>query len=468
MISTLTLLSFLDANSHRSRKPMKEMIRHQNPRMNRPGVKAAPAVPGQMHASAQRTKLRKEDGFVGKTIAKIELSCSGKAKDRPRDSNPRGKSKIPAPAPAPTRPKRCPGDSLDHPFINDIPTVVIRIPSTPPPQAPTERVFRDRDEKLTKAIIANPPSAPTKRKFEGRDGALVAATRDGKLIADTKNGTATAPRAPQIARAPQAPRARQATKDLATARQAPQATQDLSSLRPSLPYRRMHYLRRLGEGGEGYADLFRLHNPRTLLVVKTFKETPQLVRLRGSEHAKPLEAHILNDILGPHPRILKLYDYIHNARATMMFYEFCELNTLQEVIENYWKHGMRVPEGFIWHVFLQMAEALAYIHTGISTIPSVASINTNKNFKPITHRDIKPENIFLRNPSPSSAKMQKTETASAEGNGDGNGYPDLALADWGLATHLQGNSNPVGTLQFQGPEVPAQTREGDLWALGSV
>ncbi|KAL8954367.1 MAG: hypothetical protein Q9183_007164 [Haloplaca sp. 2 TL-2023] len=399
------------------------MIRHQNPYMNRPGVKPAPP-PRQIHAVAatvaalKPTKTQKPDGFVCKTIARIELTCNKKtmrARDRPDDEKPL-KSKIPVPAPP--RPARRPGDSLGHPcVVDDIPAVVIRIPSTPPPPpaAPTAKKFPDRDAKLTTAIISSPPCAPTKRKFSERDGK--------SMTAATNKRHATNPN-----------------------------ILDLSRLRPTLPYRRRHYIRRLGEGGEGHCDLFRLHSPHTLLVIKTFKETPQLIWLTPSEQ-KPLEAYIMQDILVPHPRILKLHDYVHTKRTTMLFYEFCEYNTLQEVTENYWAHGIKVPEAFVWHVFCQLAEALAFIHTGHSTIGDVASIGGCKNFTPITHRDIKPENIFLRRPV------------------EGSCMPDVALADWGLATHLSGNTNQdyaVGTPSFQGPEVPRQTREGDLWALGAV
>ncbi|KAL8685740.1 MAG: hypothetical protein Q9218_007570, partial [Villophora microphyllina] len=161
---------------------------------------------------------------------------------------------------------------------------------------------------------------------------------------------------------------------------------------PSIPHQRMHRLRRIGAGGEGYCDLFQLHHPpQTLLAVKTLKKTPQLILHQSNKH-KPLEAYVLQDILRPHPRILRLYGYTHNSITTRMYYEYCPLNTLQEVVENHCKRDLKIPEAFIWHAFQQLAEALAYIHLGKSSHPDSPSISEEEHFAPILHRDIKPEN----------------------------------------------------------------------------
>ncbi|KAL8809193.1 MAG: hypothetical protein Q9223_007955 [Gallowayella weberi] len=127
------------------------------------------------------------------------------------------------------------------------------------------------------------------------------------------------------------------------------STQDhsaLAGLRPRLPHQRLHFIRRIGHGGEGHCDLFRIHAaPQTLLAVKTLTRTPELVRHKNNKR-KPLEAHILQDILStPHPHI-------------------CGLGDLQDVIEAYFSRNVTIPEGFIWHVYLGIAKALAYLHTG--------------------------------------------------------------------------------------------------------
>ncbi|KAL8751500.1 MAG: hypothetical protein Q9199_006372, partial [Rusavskia elegans] len=236
----------------------------------------------------------------------------------------------------------------------------------------------------------------------------------------------------------------------------------LSALRPRLPHQRMHYLRRLGDGGEGHIDLFRLHCPfQTLLAVKTLKRTPDLICHKNNKR-KPLEAHILQDLLPtPHPHIVQMFGYTCTPRKTILIYEYCSLGDLQDLLENYFARSVNIPEGFIWHVYLAIAKALAYLHMGYiaqSSPPGSSVEDTddwtlqmyNKPWTPILHRDIKPENIFFR-PSTSSP------------------YPTPLLADFGLATPQTPNPYECsGTFSYQGPEIPTQTAASDLWSLGAT
>ncbi|KAL8837207.1 MAG: hypothetical protein Q9176_005838 [Flavoplaca citrina] len=240
----------------------------------------------------------------------------------------------------------------------------------------------------------------------------------------------------------------------------------LSALRPRLPHQRMHFLCRLGDGGEGHIDLFRLHcPPQTLLAIKTLKRTPDLI-FHKNKTRKPLEAHILQDLLPtPHPHIVQMFGYTCTPRKTMMIYEYCSLGDLQDVLESHFKRQALIPEGFIWHIYLAVAKALAYLHTGYITPSHHLNSPANSDadslallqkfdepWTPILHRDIKPENIFLRpSPSPSSP------------------YPTPLLADFGLATHRTPKPYECsGTFTYQGPEIPTQTAASDLWSLGAT
>ncbi|KAL8748977.1 MAG: hypothetical protein Q9184_006994, partial [Pyrenodesmia sp. 2 TL-2023] len=176
--------------------------------------------------------------------------------------------------------------------------------------------------------------------------------------------------------------------------------------KPRIPYRRMKLVCRLGAGGEGHCDLFRLHTPPNLLLaVKTLTTTPTLITPTSSQKPKPLEAHILQDLLPPHPRIVHLHDYTHRTLQTRLFFEYCPLGDLQDIIDSHFKRRIRVPEGFIWHAFLQLAEAVHHLHT--------AAKDAEGKHVTILHRDIKPGNVLLRPPS-SSCK-----------------YPDIVLTDFG-------------------------------------
>lgn len=67
-----------------------------------------------------------------------------------------------------------------------------------------------------------------------------------------------------------------------------------------------------------------------------------------------------------------------------------------------------IPEPFIWHAFIGLADALAYLQTGG---PGA------RNWIPILHRDVKPDNVLLR----SRSTIGSTK------------YPYCILSDFGLA-----------------------------------
>ncbi|KAI4173503.1 MAG: hypothetical protein LQ346_008407, partial [Caloplaca aetnensis] len=216
---------------------------------------------------------------------------------------------------------------------------------------------------------------------------------------------------------------------------------------PRIPHRRMTLLSRLGSGGEGHCDLFRLHTPpHTLFAVKTLTTAPTLIPHPLTKQRKPLEAYILQDLLPAHPRLIRLHDYTHRTLQTRLYFEYCPLGDLQELIDRHFKRGVRVPEDFVWHVFRQLAEAVDHLHTA-------ARDHAGKHI-PILHRDIKPGNVLLR-------------PSSTEGD---DMYPDIVLTDFGCSTPYApspaASTACVGSLTYQGPETPLQNSASDIWSLG--
>ncbi|KAI0107249.1 kinase-like domain-containing protein [Nemania sp. FL0031] len=157
-----------------------------------------------------------------------------------------------------------------------------------------------------------------------------------------------------------------------------------------------------------------------------------------------------------------------------VYMEHCDRGTLDDLIRVYRdKKKMhdqdRIPESFIWHAFLGLADALGYLQTGQSYISMPLEKNNRSDWKPIVHCDIKPGNIFLRSrDTPGSTKPFYT-----------------LLADFGLMGHEPeilpgGYCKSYGTVEFHAPELafdpyPIGSQKGlmasphtiksDVWAL---
>ncbi|KAI4148966.1 MAG: hypothetical protein L6R39_002639 [Caloplaca ligustica] len=211
------------------------------------------------------------------------------------------------------------------------------------------------------------------------------------------------------------------------------------------PYREVNhttykFIKTVGVGGQGHADLYQSTRDGTYRVCKT---------MRRAGYGTPMEASILMDILDPHRRIIEMRSFICTNYYTHFWYEYCPNGDLQDLMDAYTARRAKIPESFIWHVYMQVADALAYIHTGYDRLLYDGG-RPPSHFKPIVHRDVKPPNIFLR---PNGGSI----------------YPDLVLADFGLATTetRSGERFYLGTPVWQPPELPLHTPQSDIWSLGA-
>ena len=202
-------------------------------------------------------------------------------------------------------------------------------------------------------------------------------------------------------------------------------------------------IRKIGEGGQGKLWIVERKSDRKRLVRKEQKT----YHMYGSV---PSEMYIFENVLTPHPRII---DFDHasymNANGTLVLYfEHCKGGDLHQYIPR--GGGRGVSEQFLWRVFIQIADALAFLHYGYNR--SAKDPNTPpRKWRRVVHRDIKPENIFLRHKLTSS-----------------NPDPELVLGDFGLATLNQETADGCGTHEWCGPEFPVMAKENDVWALGGI
>ncbi len=171
-----------------------------------------------------------------------------------------------------------------------------------------------------------------------------------------------------------------------------------------------------------------------------------------------------------HPNICEYVDAFDSKEppAAGLFMEYCDLGTIDGVIDKYHKQQASrnipdtwraIPEAFIWKTLFQLADALQYLHHGISF--SSGSLTPAEGWRTILHRDVKPSNIFIK----SSPNKPLSEY-----------YPKLVLGDFGLAIQRTMEVKKewedvnffVGTLPFQPPQSPEHSARGDVWSLGAV
>lgn len=152
----------------------------------------------------------------------------------------------------------------------------------------------------------------------------------------------------------------------------------------------------------------------------------------------------------------------HGYGYGSIFMQYCELGSLDGLISRYRRKGKHLgDEGFLWKVFWDIAVALCYLNTGVSTreISSYAeagnSVRRKENWDRIYHRDIKPDNVFL------TWNVQR----------DGGVYPTVVLGDFGCSISdyelSAGPTNKAGTPCFASPEFHTQS-SSDVYSLGLV
>jgi serine/threonine protein kinase len=161
-------------------------------------------------------------------------------------------------------------------------------------------------------------------------------------------------------------------------------------------------------------------NERELQILKTLPKCNHVVSLLAYEMHQP------------------------SPQQASLFFQWYPLGDVHDWKESFKdRNNKQVPETFIWRLFIQMSQALAFIHKGYGT--------NARDWTPLIHRDIKPENIMVA--------MVGT-------------YPSFKLNDFGVSKLMNPGSHldsTCGTYIWQPPELPRiNTTAADIWSLGAV
>lgn len=181
-----------------------------------------------------------------------------------------------------------------------------------------------------------------------------------------------------------------------------------------------------------------------LFVVKKIIRMPSHVEERRSFEARALA--LLPDCNRIARPLVDLAMGPDEDHATIIFEHYPLGDLKQWKLHNFDERNNKpVTESFIWRCFIQMSQALAFIHNSIGPDPD------EKRYC-LLHRDIKPENILVVN--------------------NGTTYPSFLLHDFGCARiYIESRADEpsyCGTYKWQPPENPRiNTAEADIWALGA-
>ena len=198
-------------------------------------------------------------------------------------------------------------------------------------------------------------------------------------------------------------------------------------------------IKALGTGGQGECHLVERRSDGRKFVRKVSHTFPI------TSSGQPLEARILQEVLGQHKRAIKLVEYTVAEDYLITIYDFYPGGDLLPCLP---RRNERQSESFVWCIFFQLADVLAYLHEGFDyKNPFKAPLN----WQPVIHCDIKPENVFLRE------------------HPRDNPYPNVVLGDFGLATLYPGK-HCSGTDIYHSPELEktGNTKASDVWALGAT
>ncbi|KAG4025572.1 hypothetical protein MFRU_054g00010 [Monilinia fructicola] len=137
------------------------------------------------------------------------------------------------------------------------------------------------------------------------------------------------------------------------------------------------------------------------------------------------------------------------------YFKICDAGNVKQLRMDYKSHENKPPEMFIWKMYYQLIDALAFLH---NEHPKYKNDPLHSNRKSILNPELGAENLYLGWPL-----KQSSDTC----------YPDLRLGDFGNSilvspgegvTQLETNTKP----KEKPPELNLVSAKSDIWRAGSI
>lgn len=219
----------------------------------------------------------------------------------------------------------------------------------------------------------------------------------------------------------------------------------------------------LDEGIEGQCFVMKAATSGKLFVVKRTKP----VKIQhfwewqypdSRTYKFPNEARTLGMTLKANRNLVQMLEIVGDKTSPGRYFlwmEYCSGGDLYNQVTYWWdRRRSPVPEQFLLHVFVSVADGLAFAHHGLRSRGD-GKYTEDEFHQGVIHGDLKMENLFLR----------WTDTPLG-------GMPEVVMGDWGVAkrnTRKMVRLNP-GTPAYHAPEdvaihknAPITEENQDIW-----
>eukprot|EP00047_Mylnosiga_fluctuans_P012454 m.26132 g.26132 ORF g.26132 m.26132 type:complete len:995 (+) comp4245_c0_seq1:43-3027(+) len=202
---------------------------------------------------------------------------------------------------------------------------------------------------------------------------------------------------------------------------------------PARQVRDYDLLEKLGEGAFGAVYRARRHHSNEMCAIKELMVSGNAEETKANMMSIEHEMNIALCRM-KHTNVVEYYKYFRDGDRVFIVMQLIEGASLGDHLNALIDKGKTMEEARVWNIFIQMCEALRYIHKVVHVV----------------HRDITPNNVMV-----------------SWGN-------QVKLADFGLSrkfTSAELLQSRVGTLMYSCPELASDrgyTEKADVWAAGCV